>query len=369
MTHSTRSGSTEMTHRGDTADVKEELKSQLVQFRNELSALRKVAEGRDEGQDLKKREADIYERCLGAIQTIAPADIATQFQKVCDPRQDHSDPLFDVETEWFVLERIDKGISRIEYAINLIGICDQLVHGWSFKKQRSDLLVDDKTNLLLQKLALLKRVDRYHSADLIFALCEVQMDNEAEATSIVQMLAKKGLVEFPDSWGSKVVVRITSAGKRKVEMETKARPRLRSSTSIKSIVGLEFIDTARIQEIEGLKHQFDFARLVQYCKEINDNYARGNYLSVGILCRAVINHIPPVFNSTNFSQVVAGCKMSSGKKNLERLSGAMKDIADGINHDHISKKETLPNSTTVNFRPEFDVLLSYLIKTAGGGHA
>ena len=63
----------------------------------------------------------------------------------------------------------------------------------------------------------------------------------------------------------------------------------------------EFVNSARIEVLKKLtSSQFDFGKLIKYCEEINICYQNECYLAVVLLTRAVIDHIPPIFNAPNF---------------------------------------------------------------------
>lgn len=130
----------------------------------------------------------------------------------------------------------------------------------------------------------------------------------------------------------------------------------------------DFINPERIKDLEQLAHpDFDFRKLISYCRELNDNYARSNFLSVTMLGRSIINHIPPVFGMTTFNEVASNYGKTSFKKSMMHLNASMKNIADSYLHDPIRKKESLPNGTQVNFSQDMDVLLAEVIRKAQEG--
>jgi hypothetical protein len=130
-------------------------------------------------------------------------------------------------------------------------------------------------------------------------------------------------------------------------------------------VSEEFVNLERIQEFENISNEiFDFTKLVQFCKEINCNYLNKNYLSVTMLVRSIINHIPPVFGYKTFNEVANNYGNASFKKSMMNLNNSMKNIADSILHDTIRKSEVLPNNTQVNFSNDLDVLLAEVVRVA-----
>jgi hypothetical protein len=92
---------------------------------------------------------------------------------------------------------------------------------------------------------------------------------------------------------------------------------------------------------EAKPNSFDASRLAEYCREINSGFAHGNLISCILLMRAVLNHVPPVFGHTDFSQVVANVGRSL-KDSFEHLDESLRKIGDLYTHQHIRKKDHLP---------------------------
>jgi hypothetical protein len=127
----------------------------------------------------------------------------------------------------------------------------------------------------------------------------------------------------------------------------------------------DFVSKSRIEELREINSpDFDLSRLIRLCEELNDNYIRENYLSVIMIIRTIINHVPPIFNVSNFDMVVSNIagKDKSFKKNMENLNLSLKNIADKNLHQQIRKSETLPNSSQVKFSPDLDVLLEEVVR-------
>jgi hypothetical protein len=126
---------------------------------------------------------------------------------------------------------------------------------------------------------------------------------------------------------------------------------------------ISFINADRLIQIKELKNSsFDFSTLIKLCDEINDNFARENYFSVAMLCRSLIDHIPPIFNQKSFREVANNYGSKSFKDCMQHLENSMRKIADLYLHSIISKKVVQPNRTQVNFSQEIDLLLSELVK-------
>ncbi|HNW99006.1 MAG TPA: hypothetical protein PKK00_11410 [Bacteroidales bacterium] len=125
-----------------------------------------------------------------------------------------------------------------------------------------------------------------------------------------------------------------------------------------------FVDISRIEELKNISHpDYDLTKLIRFCEELNDNFFRGNYLSVVMIVRSILNHIPPIFSFNNFAEVSNNYSGGQSlKKNLNHLNNSLKNIADSYLHETIRKKEILPNATQVNFSQDLDVLLAEIVR-------
>lgn len=126
-----------------------------------------------------------------------------------------------------------------------------------------------------------------------------------------------------------------------------------------------FVDTVRVDELTEINSEnFDLKRLLQLIEELNSNYRLNNYLSVIMLCRTILNHVPPIFGHEKFEQVAANQAISK-KKIFQNLQTNLKNIADINLHQQIRSKETLPNRTQIDFKQQMDVLLEEIIHILG----
>jgi hypothetical protein len=125
----------------------------------------------------------------------------------------------------------------------------------------------------------------------------------------------------------------------------------------------DFIDHSRIAALKDIKiKDFDLIRLIKYCEELNFNFKYGNYLSVAMLSRAIIDHIPPIFGKKTFAEVANNYGTQSFKNSTKTLDQSLRNIADNFLHQTIRKRESLPVLTQVNFSQSLDVLLSEIIR-------
>lgn len=126
----------------------------------------------------------------------------------------------------------------------------------------------------------------------------------------------------------------------------------------------EYVDKTRIQELELIKDDnYDLSKLIKLCKELNHANHKDCFYSIALLVRSIIDHIPPIFEVSNFNMVANNYSGSkSFKKSMEHLNKSLRNIADLHLHSPISNRETLPNETQVNFRNDLDLLLAEIIK-------
>lgn len=125
----------------------------------------------------------------------------------------------------------------------------------------------------------------------------------------------------------------------------------------------EFVNLYRIEEIRSISNpNFDFSKLIAYCEEVNICYQNECYLAVAMLTRAIIDHIPPIFDATDFQNVYGQNGTRSFKEQMTHLDKSSRKIADSYLHGHIRNKESLPNQTQVNFSQDIDVLLAEICR-------
>jgi hypothetical protein len=124
------------------------------------------------------------------------------------------------------------------------------------------------------------------------------------------------------------------------------------------------IAESRLEELRALNSpQFDFKKLIRLCEELNVVSREECYFAAGMLTRALLDHVPPVFEVKTFDQLA---NYSGGgrsfKETMLHLDTGAKKIADGFLHTRIRDKETLPTPQQVNFGPALDVLLGEIVR-------
>lgn len=125
-----------------------------------------------------------------------------------------------------------------------------------------------------------------------------------------------------------------------------------------------YIDPQRIRELRQIKSaDFDLRKLITLCEEINASYASEGFYAVGMLLRATLDHVPPIFGLSNFSELsnnYGGGK--SFQAAMRHLQASSRNIADIYLHAQARNKEMLPTRTQVDFRSDFDLLLAEVIR-------
>jgi hypothetical protein len=127
--------------------------------------------------------------------------------------------------------------------------------------------------------------------------------------------------------------------------------------------GHKFINQGRIDELKQINsNDFDLSRLVRICEELNTNYINKSYISVILLTRTIIDHVPPIFGQKTFGEVYGNYGTRSFKEHMSHLDKSMRKIADSYLHTHIRKRETIPTINQVNFSQDIDVLLAEICR-------
>ncbi len=103
---------------------------------------------------------------------------------------------------------------------------------------------------------------------------------------------------------------------------------------------------------------FDLSKLISLCKELDDNYSLENYHSCAMLLRAIVDHIPPIFDKINFDSVCAQHGSRSFKDIVKPLNETAKKIGHNYLHEQINKKVLVATETQVNFQANLDTLLN-----------
>jgi hypothetical protein len=249
------------------------------------------------------------------------------------------------------------------------------------------------TDLELE-LRILQRYTQHHDAVGIHALkCERELDMKEVISGVIGRPAEESVVQrwhsrlAPPSHHAPGILRSCSdstvnnsthrfharayfdSGKapawdRIAELESRIPVQPSTLHQPATLPAHNFVSEARIAQLRALAPAtFDICKLTRLCEELNIAYTGGALLATAMLTRAILDHVPPIFAMTNFSQVANNYSGSrSFKETMERLEKAARKIADGHLHGPIRAKETLPEPQQVNFAAEVDVLLAEIVR-------
>jgi len=124
-----------------------------------------------------------------------------------------------------------------------------------------------------------------------------------------------------------------------------------------------YVNQTRIQELRSIgQYNFDLAKLIRLCEELNIASTYEMYYSTAMLVRAILDHIPPIFSKTSFSEVANNHSTKSWKDSMVHLDKSARKIADSHLHTHIRSSESLPNRTQVDSSRDLDVLLGEIVR-------
>lgn len=106
------------------------------------------------------------------------------------------------------------------------------------------------------------------------------------------------------------------------------------------------ISENRINEIKeaGKGTKWDVEKLCALISEFNDAFAKSNAYSCVFVLRAILDHLPPLFGFTKFSEVAnnysfsSGKKLDSAKKLIVTLENVFRHISDEQLHSQIDVK-------------------------------
>ena len=143
----------------------------------------------------------------------------------------------------------------------------------------------------------------------------------------------------------------SALGRLKIEIDEP----IKTSNSTK-----DYVHTDRMKELRQVSsYKFDLCKMLRLCEELNECYRTGSILSIIMLTRALIDHVPPLFGYRSFNEVAnnySGTK--SFKESMERLNASSRKIADQHLHTPIRKSESIPTMNQVDFSNDIDVLLA-----------
>jgi hypothetical protein len=139
---------------------------------------------------------------------------------------------FDQHKELFIKE-FPTRIQNFQALLELLEQADPFQHNRSYARQRTGMSVQAKKELLLVKLYMVRKYNVKWPATLIFAVNEVELDNDQEVTELIDALKKSGYVdckEYSHSGWSQITVK----GKDLVEKKLLPKPMQKNISPTKS---------------------------------------------------------------------------------------------------------------------------------------
>jgi len=86
-------------------------------------------------------------------------------------------------------------------------------------------------------------------------------------------------------------------------------------------------------------------------------------MTIAVLTRTIIDHIPPLLGMEKFSEVANNYQSTkSFKESMKHLQDSMRKISDSVLHTTIRKKESIPTFIQVNFSADLDVLFGEIVR-------
>ena len=108
---------------------------------------------------------------------------------------------------------------------------------------------------------------------------------------------------------------------------------------------------------------FDLTKLRRLLEELDSSFRQGNYFSTGMLVRAILDHVPPIFGTKSFAEVANNYAGSTSfRQSMKTLNESSRRIADRYLHTQTRPSETLPTAVQVDFSPDIDVLLEEIVR-------
>jgi hypothetical protein len=126
----------------------------------------------------------------------------------------------------------------------------------------------------------------------------------------------------------------------------------------------DYVDVQRLLELRRIQtSKFDLSRLVRLCEELNSAFRSGCYLTVPMIVRTILDHVPPILSSPTFAAVASGYAGGrSFREAMVHLDRGMRHIADMYLHQQIRAKESMPTPTQVDYSSQLDLLLQEICR-------
>jgi len=228
-------------------------------------------------------------------------------------------------------------IENLKALQELFKSSDSFVLNRSFEGERADLSVREKKEILLEKLYLLRKIDRCWSAKLILLLNEVALDNNYEASQLIDSLKKSGYV-YGNSYPHKELAQITVLGKEYVEKKLKIDQQKKSNAEViveKTAFTLDIFISHSSQDKAITKLLIELIRIALPIKaeKIRCTSVDGYRLAVGVntdeilknevnSCKILIGIISESSMDSAYVLFELGARWGQGKAMFPLITGA-----------------------------------------------
>ena len=155
------------------------------------------------------------------------------------------------------------------------------------------------------------------------------------------------------------ISQLSAPAKAQNEAKQSGRKEIKLNTTSRA-----YVDPDRINKLKAISSDdFDLSKLVRLCEELNICFAGECYLSMVMLTRAILDHVPPVFSCSSFSEVANNYSGSKSFKSVMlHLDNTSRKISDHYLHTQIRNSEMLPNVTQIDFSNDLDFLLAEILR-------
>jgi hypothetical protein len=144
---------------------------------------------------------------------------------------------------------------------------------------------------------------------------------------------------------------------------SKAVERLPESVQEAIKRGDDYISREHIAQLEEMQLQATagLSHLLGYCSEINDNYRRGNVLSVRLLCNAILDHVMQALGHATLESLAADGSETDLREAAGRLL-AVRALQDGQVTEAHSSEETVVRSVEPECKADMNLLVRCAIE-------
>lgn len=119
-----------------------------------------------------------------------------------------------------------------------------------------------------------------------------------------------------------------------------------------------YVDEATINAFEKRSDGFNYSKLIDLLRELNDNFSRTNPYSSAMTLRAVLDHTPPLLGMRTFEEVISNHSWTqTDRKYLRQLNDAKARFDDAL-HRVISKNESSIDILDIPDKKNLSILLN-----------